>query len=267
MLLADGTTKEISKVKAGDRVLTAEPGKKTREVHEVKQVIVTKTDRDYVDVTVMTEAGPKTIQTTEHHQFYESTRDSWTQAGDLRVGQKLQNGEGAPTAIVEVTSYQADRTTYDLSIEGLHTYFVLAGGTAVLVHNDNADQPEFCQLPLFVLRDGETASPRQMGASRGGPTAKKTVPTKIRDAMVAKAQADGDGVLQCWRCGMTTTNADNVQIGHVNVARSKGGNLDPENLCIEGAACNSSAQNRGAPSKGKSCAERGGCGAGFRRYD
>ncbi|MEU2234318.1 LamG-like jellyroll fold domain-containing protein [Streptomyces vietnamensis] len=149
VLLADGKTKKISEVKAGDKVLTAEPGKKTKEVHEVKQVIVTKTDRDYVDVTVATKAGPKTIQTTKHHQFYESTRDSWTQAGDLEVGQKLQNGEGAPTAIVEVKSYTAQRVTYDLSIEGLHTYFVVAGdvvtsadvlaavdtSAAVLVHN------------------------------------------------------------------------------------------------------------------------------------
>ncbi|MFJ8298943.1 LamG-like jellyroll fold domain-containing protein [Streptomyces sp. NPDC094447] len=143
VLMADGTTKQISKVKAGDKVLTAEPGKKTQEIHEVKQVIVTKTDRDYVDVTVKTEAGPKTIETTEHHQFYESTRNAWTQAGDLEVGQKLQNGEGAPTSIVDVKSYKADRTTYDLSIEGLHTYFVFAGDTvlaadpsdAVLVHN------------------------------------------------------------------------------------------------------------------------------------
>ncbi|MFD3566164.1 LamG-like jellyroll fold domain-containing protein [Streptomyces sp. NPDC058667] len=143
VLMADGKTKEISKVTAGDKVLTAEPGKKTKEVHEVKQVIVTKTDRDYVDVTVATKAGPKTIETTKHHQFYESTRNSWTQAGDLLVGQKLQNGEGAPTAIVEVKSYKADRVTYDLSIEGLHTYFVFAGDTvvaadpsdAVLVHN------------------------------------------------------------------------------------------------------------------------------------
>ncbi|MFB7371361.1 LamG-like jellyroll fold domain-containing protein [Streptomyces sp. NPDC056222] len=148
VLTADGKTKEIAKVKVGDYVLTAEPGKTTKEKHRVKEVIVTKTDRDYVDVTIATKTGPKTIQTTKHHQFYESSRDAWTQAGDLRVGQKLQNGEGAPTAIVEVKSYTAERVTYDLSIEGLHTYFVVAGtavttadvaagvtADAVLVHN------------------------------------------------------------------------------------------------------------------------------------
>ncbi|MFJ7190264.1 hypothetical protein [Streptomyces bacillaris] len=60
--MANGTVKPISEVKAGDQVLTAEPGKKEKEKHKVKEVIVTKTDRDYVDVVVKTDAGPKTIE-------------------------------------------------------------------------------------------------------------------------------------------------------------------------------------------------------------
>ncbi|MEU2155708.1 LamG-like jellyroll fold domain-containing protein [Streptomyces sp. NPDC019396] len=138
VLMANGITKPIAEVKAGDYVLTAEPGKKKKEKHRVKAVIVTKTDRDYVDVVVATKSGPKTIQSTKHHQFYEATRNSWTQAGDLKVGQKLQNGDGALTAIVEVKSYTATRVTYDLSVEDLHTYHVLAGTTPVLVHNCNS---------------------------------------------------------------------------------------------------------------------------------
>ncbi|MYS11447.1 Teneurin-1, partial [Streptomyces sp. SID6041] len=171
VLMADGTTKQISKVKAGDKVLTAEPGKKTKEIHEVKQVIVTKTDRDYVDVTIVAKAGRKTIETTEHHQFYESTRNAWTQAGDLKVGQKLQNGEGAPTSIVDVKSYTADRTTYDLSIEGLHTYFVFAGDTvlaadpndAVLVHNCGGSDPT--HSPTCTCAAGN--QPRMANGSMG----------------------------------------------------------------------------------------------------
>ncbi|WP_234533394.1 LamG-like jellyroll fold domain-containing protein [Streptomyces shenzhenensis] len=210
--------------------------------------------------------GDARLTTTFHHPFYDETRSAFVQAKDLRTGDVLQT----PTGTAQVTGvrlYHAHTTTYDLTVGTLHTYYVQAGSIPVLVHNDNARKPQACQLPLFVLRDGEVASPSQMAVSRGGPTAKKTVPSTIRDAMVAKAQAEGEGVLQCWRCGMKTTNPDNVQIGHVNVPRSKGGNLEPENLCIEGAACNSSAQNRGAPTKGKSCAERGGCGAGFGRFD
>ncbi|MFE3901708.1 hypothetical protein ACFXPY_15505 [Streptomyces sp. NPDC059153] len=51
---------------------------------QVKAVIVTKTDRDYVDVVVATKSGPKTTQTTKHRQFYESTKDAWAQSADLQ---------------------------------------------------------------------------------------------------------------------------------------------------------------------------------------
>ncbi|MEV7238980.1 polymorphic toxin-type HINT domain-containing protein [Streptomyces sp. NPDC051020] len=82
-----------------------------------------------------TKSGPKTIQTTKHHQFYEATKDAWTQAADLKAGQKLQNASGGPAVVLDAKAYTASRTTYGLSIDGLHTYYVLAGDTPVLVHN------------------------------------------------------------------------------------------------------------------------------------
>jgi RHS repeat-associated protein len=148
-----------------------------------------------------------------------------------------------------------------------------------------AGKPDFTQLPLFVLRDGELSSPADIASSRGGPTARKSVPADIRARMTdkqftenkaldeARLKAAGhsgeeaQGHYQCWRCGHTSTNPADMQIGHRNVPRANGGNLNPENLAVEGAACNSSAQNRGYVTPGKSCAERGGCGAGFGRYD
>ncbi|MEW2634830.1 LamG-like jellyroll fold domain-containing protein [Streptomyces sp. NPDC048389] len=157
VLMANATTKPISEVKVGDYVLTAEPGKKEKEKHKVKKVIVTKTDRHYVDVVVATKAGPKTIQTTKHHQFYESTRNSWTQAGDLKAGQKLQDGAGGAATIVKVKSYEAQRVTYDLSVDGLHTYHVLAGTVPVLVHNDNG-AGQAC--PANITISHETGMPK-----------------------------------------------------------------------------------------------------------
>ncbi|WP_328587126.1 hypothetical protein [Streptomyces sp. F-3] len=41
--------------------------------------------------------------------------------------------------MVKVKAYTAQRVTYDLSIDGLHTYHVLAGATPVLVHNCDED--------------------------------------------------------------------------------------------------------------------------------
>ncbi|MFE6978426.1 LamG-like jellyroll fold domain-containing protein [Streptomyces sp. NPDC057682] len=192
VLMANGTTKPISQVKAGDYVLTAEPGKKKKEKHKVKQVIVTKTDRDYVDVVIDTKSGPKTIQTTKHHQFYESTKNAWTQAADLKAGQKLQNGNGGPAVIIDTKAYTAERVTYDLSIDGLHTYYVLAGTTPVLVHNIDLNALNACPtsatthtasvtvhdsggkvLHDYDIRSGaQTPAERAMG--RGGETLSHT---------------------------------------------------------------------------------------------
>ncbi|MGA5703631.1 RHS repeat-associated core domain-containing protein [Peterkaempfera bronchialis] len=135
VLLAAGHTKPISQIQVGDLIFNAAPGNKKNETHHVDAVIVTKADHDFVDVTIATESGPKTIQTTRHHQFYDATTDTWTQAADLKPHHKLQNASSTTTEILNVHPYTATRTTYDLTIDGLHTYYVLAGSTPILVHN------------------------------------------------------------------------------------------------------------------------------------
>lgn len=52
VLLANGATKAIDHVKAGDTVANSVPGVSGTEVHKVTAVIVTKTDHDFVDVSI-----------------------------------------------------------------------------------------------------------------------------------------------------------------------------------------------------------------------
>ncbi|MGW3247613.1 LamG-like jellyroll fold domain-containing protein [Streptomyces sp. NPDC001070] len=137
VLLASGASKPISAIKVGDLVKNAAPAETKNEVHRVDRVIVTKTDRDFTDITVATKSGPKVIHTTKHHQFYDATTNAWTQAAGLKAHHKLQNASGSTTEILNVRSYTATRTTYDLTIDGLHTYYVVAGGVPILVHNTN----------------------------------------------------------------------------------------------------------------------------------
>ncbi|MEW1721105.1 LamG-like jellyroll fold domain-containing protein [Streptomyces sp. NPDC093109] len=205
VLLADGTSKPIREVKAGDTVLTAEPGKKTTEKHRVKAVIVTKDDKNYVDVTIATKSGPKTIQTTKHHQFYEATRNAWTQAYKLKPGQKLQNDAGNPTVIINITSYKAERTTYDLSVEDLHTYYVLAGSTPVLVHNTNAA----CPTPRFSVNSNGVATDLQADMSRAG---KVFTPKGKRLVIQANKDANG-GIATCDDCLTPTIPATRSMSG------------------------------------------------------
>lgn len=118
-----------------------------------------------------------------------------------------------------------------------------------------------------VLKDAEGATPREIALSAGGPTGgSRTGQDAVRQQLIAEADEAG-GVYTCWRCGQASGNAANMHMGHRNIPTSQGGNLSPYNTCLEGAACNLSAGNRGAPSPGMSCYERGSCGAPYGRSD
>jgi Xanthomonas XOO_2897-like deaminase/Pretoxin HINT domain len=152
VLLADGSTKRIDQIKVGDSIGNAAPGKSGTETHQVDRVIVTQTDHDFVDVTVSTGKIRKlvaslavaaavvvgghssTLTTTYHHPFYDKTQAAFVDAADLHVGDELQTPDGVVT-VTGVRLYHATQTTYDLTVGGLHTYYVVAGSTPLLVHN------------------------------------------------------------------------------------------------------------------------------------
>ncbi|MGW0938929.1 polymorphic toxin-type HINT domain-containing protein, partial [Streptomyces sp. NPDC002666] len=235
VVLANATTKPISEIKVGDYVLTAEPGKKKKEKHKVKAVIVTKTDRAFIDVVVATKSGPKTIQTTQHHQFYEATRNAWTQAADLKAGQKLQNESGRPTVVIDVKAYTAQRVTYDLSVEGLHTYHVGAGDAEVLVHNKND--------PVSCLVNGRNEVYDIPGGSSGGHGAGDTIPPAMLGSYDIGVNASAGSIPPiCSYCRVNPAQA----VDHVE-PRIGGGDLTDLNTTPACRRCNSSKRDRVAP--------------------
>jgi RHS repeat-associated protein len=141
VLMADGSSKPISQVKPGDKIANAVPGDRNGEAHKVEKVIVTKTDHDFVDLTIATQdphgglASVGKLTTTDHHPFYDITQAAFVDAAHLKPGDHLQEPGGHVAEILDVHRYTANATTYDLTINGLHTYYVQAGTTPVLVHN------------------------------------------------------------------------------------------------------------------------------------
>ncbi|GAB3279628.1 hypothetical protein GCM10027589_06290 [Actinocorallia lasiicapitis] len=142
VLMADGTAKPISKLKVGDKIKNAVADSKGKtETNRISKVIVTPDDREFVDLTITTkkqERGPPptgTLTTTFHHPFYSFTHSSWVEAKDLKPGDELQQPNGDRALVTKTQHYLTDQTTYDLTINTLHTYYVLAGSTPVLVHN------------------------------------------------------------------------------------------------------------------------------------
>ncbi|WP_282205905.1 LamG-like jellyroll fold domain-containing protein [Kitasatospora fiedleri] len=96
------------------------------------------------------------LTTTYHHPFYDETQHAFIEAKDLVKGDLLQTPTGH-AVVTDVRLYQANTTTYDLTIGGLHTYYVQAGRTPVLVHNNNLPVPPgVCPRP--AVPSGKTAA-------------------------------------------------------------------------------------------------------------
>jgi hypothetical protein len=89
------------------------------------------------DTSAGTSPAAATLITTNHHPFYDITRSAFVDAIDLHAGDQLQTPDGDAATITGVRAYHQTALTYDLTIDGLHTYYVEAGDTPVLVHNCN----------------------------------------------------------------------------------------------------------------------------------
>ncbi|WP_344315508.1 polymorphic toxin-type HINT domain-containing protein [Fodinicola feengrottensis] len=169
--MADGSSKPIGKMHVGDKIANSVPGgdRKTQ-AHAVGTVIVTKTDYDFVNLTIgsLDHAGHPasvgSVTTTTHHPFYDLTQAAFVEAGALHVGDRLQRPDGRTAVVLSVRPYRdTHTTTYDLTIPDLHTYYVSAGLLPVLVHN--VDEDNLCKLTLGPPLTGQVAE--GVAAERG----------------------------------------------------------------------------------------------------
>ncbi|MEV7151660.1 LamG-like jellyroll fold domain-containing protein [Streptomyces sp. NPDC093084] len=277
VLMADGTSKAISQVRVGDTIANSVPGVAATEAHKVTAVIVTRTDHDFVDVTIAKTAGsagpaaakdgaksglkagakslarkaarkaafglaasaavlgalaaghghggqdaapvaavstaPRDnhLTTTFHHPFYDETRSAFVDAKDLKTGDVLQT----PTGTAEVTGvrlYHANTVTYDLTIGSLHTYYVEAGATPVLVHNFDAEC-ELAKLPTRPNHAGPTSGRSTLSddtivSGGGGDPATRATKRSITDRLRALGK---------WGSRADWGDADHVEMKVVDI--------------------------------------------------
>lgn len=90
--------------------------------------------------------GPATITATANHPYWDTTTQKWALADQLHSGDNLQTSDGAPANILIIHDYTTTMVTYDLTVDDLHTYYVLAGTVSILVHN--AGPAQKCDLTL-----------------------------------------------------------------------------------------------------------------------
>ncbi|MEV6631570.1 polymorphic toxin-type HINT domain-containing protein [Actinoplanes sp. NPDC051470] len=153
VLMADGTAKPISQVEVGDRVLATDP--RTGETTERRvNRLFTNDDVYLTDLTIVTNDGVVTVHTTQHHPFWSLTRRKWVPAGQLKAGEHLKTTGRGRAAAATVRNFGRPAKMYDLTVDTVHTYYVLAGNTPVLVHNCGGGAPRSVD-GKFAKRNGE----------------------------------------------------------------------------------------------------------------
>ncbi|MEU5788768.1 HNH/endonuclease VII fold putative polymorphic toxin [Micromonospora purpureochromogenes] len=147
VLMADGSTRPIGEVQQGDKVLAHDPetGATTAQAVEASHV---NQDEDLTDLYVRTADGKfVTVKTTQHHPFWSDSRNEWVDAADLQPTEWLKTATGVVVTVAEVHNFRGQQTMRDLTVSDVHTYYVIAGKTPVLVHNCGDGVPSHKNLP------------------------------------------------------------------------------------------------------------------------
>lgn len=124
-------TKNIEDIRVGDYVLAKDPN----DAGPPTAHRVTALPRNWTQhiVHVQVEGGGE-VQATRNHPFWVGGR-GWIEARELHVGDRLRDEQDRPVMILSLKDEGHETDTYNLTIEGVHAYYVRAGDAALLVHN------------------------------------------------------------------------------------------------------------------------------------
>jgi hypothetical protein len=141
--MADGTGKPIEQVEVGDEVLATDPETGETGGRTVVATIAGQGRKDLVELTIDTD-GPTgdetgTVIATAAHPVWVPGQDRWLDTSDLRPGDELRTRDNTQVTVQATESDSRYQTVHNLTIAGIHTYYVLAGNTPVLVHNSGGD--------------------------------------------------------------------------------------------------------------------------------
>jgi len=137
VLTAAGDAVPISALKTGEKIQSVNTATGKNETQTVDAVLVNH-DTDLYDLTVRTAHGSTVIHTTSNHPFWDDATHTWIEAGQLHPGQHLHTADGTEAVVVGGTTPQNTvGWMWDLTISNDHDFYVVAGDTPVLVHNDS----------------------------------------------------------------------------------------------------------------------------------
>ncbi len=135
VLMASGATKHIEDVEVGDQILATDPETGETGPRQVTQLIITEDDKHFNELSIATPDGITQLTATHEHPFWSPSEHDWIAAGKLTAGMTLRTDTGDTVIVTSNRAFTRHARTYNLTVDDLHTYYVLAGETPVLVHN------------------------------------------------------------------------------------------------------------------------------------
>lgn len=193
VLMADYSTKNIETVKAGDSVIATDPVSGETGRRTVTHLIVTEHDKHFDDLTISTRSGDQHLTATNEHPFWSPSQKTWVKAAHLRPGMTLRTVDGSAVSVKRNRAFASSARTYNLTVAGLHTYYVLAGKTPVLVHNSN------CGFRIGVA--DEKYDKHVLGLDDSGkPTRRPDMPEYDTDDGFERYVADAQALMRPGSC-------------------------------------------------------------------
>ena len=125
IMMADGTTRAIESLSIGDRILAFDANGS----HTALAPITTTFHHASSAMAGSYLVINGTLRITPDHVMYINGR--WVGAGTARVGDRMLGVNGKPVPIVSIETVNDRVPTFNLEVEGLHTFFA----AGVLVHN------------------------------------------------------------------------------------------------------------------------------------
>ncbi|MFG2331527.1 DNRLRE domain-containing protein [Streptomyces sp. NPDC048604] len=146
VVLADGSTKAIEALREGDEVLATDVESGDTRAREVRATLASKGPKDLVTLTVDVDGRDGNrigkITSTEAHTYWLPDVGRWAEAADLTPGAWLRASSGTWIQVTAVAHEKRTERVHNLTVDGVHTYYVDAGGQSLLVHNANCGPVE-----------------------------------------------------------------------------------------------------------------------------
>ncbi|WP_213453262.1 polymorphic toxin-type HINT domain-containing protein [Rhizomonospora bruguierae] len=147
VLMADGTYKPIEDIRLDDVVWASDPETGNEGARPVTALITGDGEKKLVDISVDADGdgtADSTISATDGHPFWVDNQRQWLRAEHLNPGDQLLTPDGARVTVIAIVAYNAVATVHNLTVDDIHTYYVLAGEADVLVHNTG--NPDECPI-------------------------------------------------------------------------------------------------------------------------